>query len=139
LRVEYNDTATLRVIRSRVRAVEGHAAAQRGNMAEARRLLEPTLPHVGSAVNGAVRWWLGEVLLALGEDDEALRYDDSLRGWDSDRDEFTLRHDRSARIHERNGRREEAKASLRELLLIWKDADPGHPAVADARARLERL
>jgi hypothetical protein len=77
--------------------------------------------------------------VVLGDDAEALRHYESLRGWDTDRNELTLRRERIARIHERNGRNAEARAALEQLLLLWKDADPDLPALADARARLTRL
>jgi tetratricopeptide (TPR) repeat protein len=44
-----------------------------------------------------------------------------------------------ARTLEQLGRAAEAVASYREFLERWKDADPGVPEIAEARAALARL
>jgi hypothetical protein len=59
--------------------------------------------------------------------------------WDSDHNEFPLRHLRIAEILAHAGRTAQARAALEEVLLIWKDADPGYAPVQQARDRLARL
>ncbi len=54
-------------------------------------------------------------------------------------DEGVRLHLWRAQVLERLDRRAEAAAECRELLRIWKDADPGTPEVAQARALLARL
>jgi tetratricopeptide (TPR) repeat protein len=44
-----------------------------------------------------------------------------------------------ARAHESLGQRDEARACLRELLALWKDADADLPLLAEARALRRRL
>jgi serine/threonine protein kinase/tetratricopeptide (TPR) repeat protein len=44
-----------------------------------------------------------------------------------------------ARSYEELGRREEARAEIRKLLAMWKDADPDLPLLAEARALRTRL
>lgn len=44
-----------------------------------------------------------------------------------------------ALVHEQTGRVDDAVATLRKLLEIWKDADPGYIPARDARARLAEL
>jgi TolB-like protein len=138
-RAEAGDTAAARVIRKRIMAVEGHAAWKRGQLAQARSLLAASLPDAGFMLSSAVRYWLGEVHLALGDDDEALRVFETLRAWDNDWNDFPPRLLRIAEIHERHGRIDEARAALHDLVLTWQDADPGFALAEEARARLARL
>jgi tetratricopeptide (TPR) repeat protein len=138
-RAEAGDTAAVRVIRKRIMGVEGHAAWKRGQLTQARTLLAGALPDAGFMFASAVRYWLGEVHLALGDDDEALRVFETLRAWDSDWNDFPPRLLRIAGIHERHGRIDEARAALHDLVLTWRDADPGFVLAEEARTRLARL
>ena len=47
-----------------------------------------------------------------------------------------LYHYRLGRVLEEKGDRDGARAEYRKFLEYWKDADPGHPELADARNRL---
>jgi eukaryotic-like serine/threonine-protein kinase len=47
-----------------------------------------------------------------------------------------LYHYRLGRVLEEKGDRDGARAEYRKFLEYWKDADPGHPELADARKRL---
>ncbi len=47
-----------------------------------------------------------------------------------------LYHYRLGRVLEEKGKREEARGQYRIFLMYWKDADPDHPELADARKRL---
>jgi serine/threonine protein kinase/predicted Zn-dependent protease len=50
-----------------------------------------------------------------------------------------LYHYRLGRVLEEKGDREQARIEYRKFLEYWKDADPGHPELADARKRLAGL
>jgi len=42
-------------------------------------------------------------------------------------------------IYERQGQKDSARENYRKFLDLWKDADPGLPEVAEAKARLARM
>lgn len=50
-----------------------------------------------------------------------------------------LYHYRLGQVLEQQGEREPARVQYRKFLECWKDADPGHPELADARKRLAAL
>jgi hypothetical protein len=86
----------------------------------------------------------GELLAEEGDDAgavEALRRFQSLFHPMPDHWAWTFPRSRYlvARSLERLGRREEARAEIEALLALWKDADPGHPLLAEARALGARL
>jgi tetratricopeptide (TPR) repeat protein len=112
---------------------------RRGDLPAAQALFDSILPIGGDGISGMVRWWAGEVALAQGRTEDALRFYESLRAWDSDLNEFPARHLRLATLHELGDRPAAARAALQELLLIWKDADASHPLARDARRRLTSL
>jgi tetratricopeptide (TPR) repeat protein len=87
------------------------------------------------------RFLRAEILLELGEIDQAYSWYESLAG--TSPFELLYRgmtHYRRGQIDERRGRKEEARRHYQRFLKLWKDADPeGRPLVDDARARLGRL
>jgi tetratricopeptide (TPR) repeat protein len=50
-----------------------------------------------------------------------------------------LYHYRLGRVYEEKGEKTKAAAEYRKFLECWKDADPTHPELAEARKRLESL
>jgi TolB-like protein/tetratricopeptide (TPR) repeat protein len=139
VRTKAHDTVALNVIRKRRLVTEAFGALKQSRFDDARQLFDAAAPLNQDLISGLAREWLGELAFAQGRDAEALRYFESLRRWDSDTNEHPLRHLRIARLHERANRTAEARAAIEEFLLIWKDADPGHPALLEAATALDRL
>jgi tetratricopeptide (TPR) repeat protein len=83
----------------------------------------------------------GEALLALGNDDEALRWLDN--GFDATPNQMEYRPQVSLRlgdIYERKGERQKAIDEYARFVRLWTGCDARlRPAVEDARARLARL
>jgi TolB-like protein len=138
-RAAEGNARAVEVIRGRRIAAEAYALYRRGDLPAAQALFDSILPIGGDGISGMVRWWAGEVALAQGRTEDALRFYESLRAWDSDLNEFPARHLRLATLHELGDRPAAARAALQELLLIWKDADASHLLARDARRRLTSL
>jgi tetratricopeptide (TPR) repeat protein len=89
------------------------------------------------ALNGWLRWWLGQLLVELDRPREALAY------FQTDIDEtfqHSLDHYESARIHHELGEFDEARESYEHVLVAWRDADPElRPRIEAAREGLARL
>jgi tetratricopeptide (TPR) repeat protein len=87
------------------------------------------------------RFLRGEALLALGKDDEALRWLEN--GFGGRSDPLTFRAPvlvRLGDIYERKGERQKAIDAYARLVRLWSACDaPLRPTVDDARARLARL
>jgi tetratricopeptide (TPR) repeat protein len=87
------------------------------------------------------RFLRGEALLALGKDDEALRWLEN--GFGGTPDVMTFRAQvlfRLGDIYERKGERQKAIDAYARFVRLWSACDaPLRPAVVDARARLARL
>jgi eukaryotic-like serine/threonine-protein kinase len=82
----------------------------------------------------------GRILMGLGRNGEALAALDSLMRCPLvPPNEAALLHYRRGWVLERLGRAGDAAAAYREFLRVWRDADPGQPEVAEAKAALARL
>jgi tetratricopeptide (TPR) repeat protein/TolB-like protein len=121
-------------LRARLRTAEGrHAEA----LAEIRDATWPAWGDLGVAMLTLER---GRSLMGLGRNGEALAALDSLvRCPLGPPHEAVLLHYRRGQVLERLGRAGEATAAYREFLRLWRDADPGQPEVAEAKAALARL
>ena len=85
------------------------------------------------AVNGTIRWWLGELLLELGRPGEAALHFESF--WNDPR-----AADRLARIYEQMGDLARARDAYALVASAWKDADPELQSRArEALAAVQRL
>ncbi len=95
-------------------------------------------PHLGQQTERFLR---GEVLLAQGKLEEALRWYGTFGEFALDDLPYLARAEqRRAEIYERLGRRAEAIKSLDRAVELWSDADPQRvPQAADARRALARL
>ena len=126
-----------RLFEGAAKALEGYELWKRGRPAEAVVRLEAVQQSVrGFAVNGRinlmVRWWLGDLLLALDRPREALRDYQSL--WDPS-GEYE-----SARIYESLWEYEKARHSYEYALLAWQEADPElQPRIQEASRALARM
>ena len=144
------DTAAARVFDGVARALQGYALWKRGHPAEALPLLQVVQrdilltrggrPRDGLeewALNGWIRWWLGQLLVELDRPREALAY------FQTDVHEafqYSLDHYESARIHQELGEFDEARESYEHVLVAWRDADPElQPRIQEARRALARL
>jgi tetratricopeptide (TPR) repeat protein len=144
------DTTAARVFDGVARALQGYALWKQGHPAEALPLLQVVQrdilrtrggrPRDGLqewALNGWLRWWLGQLLVELDRPREALAY------FQTDIDETfqnSLDHYESARIHHELGEFDEARESYEHVLVAWRDADPElRPRIATAREGLARL
>ena len=131
------DTVAARLFEGAAKALEGYELWKRGRPAEAVVRLEAVQQSVrGFAVNGRinlmVRWWLGDLLVALDRPREALRYYQSL--WDPS-GEYE-----SARIYESLWEYEKARHSYEYALLAWQEADPElQPRIQEASRALARM
>ena len=78
-----------------------------------------------------------------GDLDKARAENEEITGLTSGRlmfgDIYAKAYYRLGRIAEKQGQTAAAAAHYRKFLDLWKDADPGLPEVADAKARLSKL
>jgi hypothetical protein len=139
------DQTVTRVLAAVVRA-DAALAARRP--ADALRTLEAARGEVPLDLSGAsvysedyARFLRAEALLALGRDDEALRWLEN--GFDHTADESMFRAPVSLRlgdVYERKGQRQRAIDEYARFVRYWAACDDRlRPAVGDARARLARL
>jgi tetratricopeptide (TPR) repeat protein len=121
------DTTAARVFDGVARALQGYALWKRGHPAEALPLLQVVQrdilltrggrPRDGLeewALNGWIRWWLGQLLVELDRPREALAY------FQTDVHEtfqYSLDHYESARIHQDLGEFDEARESYEHVLV----------------------
>jgi tetratricopeptide (TPR) repeat protein len=85
------------------------------------------------ALNGTIRWWLGELLLEMGRPLDAALYFESF--WHDPRAAWQL-----GQIYEEVGDRAKARDAFAAVAYAWKDADPElQPQVREARAAVQRL
>ena len=146
-----DSTATVlnpRIGRSLGAAIRADAALGAGRPAEVLQLLGAARGDIPLDVTGTnpfsedyARFLRVEALLALGRDDEALRW--LTNGFEFAESEMILRPwiaRRLAQIHERRGDRRRAADEYARFARLWGGCDPAlRPLVDDARARLARL
>jgi eukaryotic-like serine/threonine-protein kinase len=121
-------------LRAQLRAAEGRYAEA---LAENRDATWPAWSNMETATLALQR---GHILVGLGRDGEALAALDSLvRCPLVPSHEAVLLRFYRARVLERLGHAGGAAADYREFLRLWRDADPGQPEIAEARAALARL
>jgi tetratricopeptide (TPR) repeat protein len=136
------------VMRSLAAAVRADVALTARRPAEAVNALEGVRGMVPMDLAGTspftedyARFLRGQALLALGNDDEALRWLGN--GFDATEDELAFRAQASLRlgdIYERKGERQKAIDAYALFVRFWAGCDQRlRPAVDDARARLARL
>jgi tetratricopeptide (TPR) repeat protein len=135
----------LRALAAAVRAdvaIAGRRPADAvGALAVARGAVPLDLSGMSPFSEDYARLLRGEALLALGNDDEALRWLDN--GFDATPEEMVYRAQVSLRlgdIYERKGERQRAIDEYARFVRLWTGCDARlRPAVEDARARLARL
>jgi class 3 adenylate cyclase/tetratricopeptide (TPR) repeat protein len=144
------DTTAARVFDGVSRALQGYALWKQGHPAEALPLLQVVQrdilhtrggrPRDGLedyALNGWLRWWLGQLLVELDRPREALAY---FQTDVAETFQNSLDHYESARIHQELGEFDEARESYEHVLVAWRDADPElRPRIEAARQGLDRL
>jgi serine/threonine-protein kinase len=145
-----SDSASRRVGAVFAAALLGHDALARGQSGAALAALQEAVVHWPFARRAGAplfeqhleRFARAEALLALG------RYDDALRWYESLHDGYYLLGTpflgaslaRRAEIFTRQGRTEEARRAYRELLLLWRDAEPAFAdRIRTVEARLREL
>jgi len=128
-------------------SIRARIAAARGDTAEAARFLESARPDVHLELisispffsRSFDRFLLGQLLLALGRDEEALAWFRTL----TEGHELVLVAPaclEMARILEARGDMEAARRNYGRFTEIWKDADPWfQPLVEEARAKIASL
>lgn len=140
--------ANQEVMRSLAAAVRADVALAARRPADAVRALEGIRGLVPLDLTGSspfsedyTRFLRGQALLALGDDDEALRW--LGYGFDATEDEMTFRAQAAlllGDIYERKGERQKAIDAYARFVRLWASCDQRlRPAVDDARARLARL
>ena len=131
VRVE-GDSATARFADGAGLALDGLLAWNRGNLELAEQYLEEARVEATGhgpqwAVNDAIRWWLGELLVEQGKHHEAEPYFASLRI-------HTMAESRLGDLYAETGETEKARESYERFLIAWKDAEPEAQTIV-ARAR----
>jgi hypothetical protein len=134
------DSSTARFLSGAALALEGQGLWRRGDAEQALQLLiagQRQALNAGSfvreAMNGTIRWWIGELLLEMERPSEAARY--FAASWN---DPWAA--ERLGPIYERIGEPSKAREAYALVATAWRDADPElQPRVRRARAALERL
>jgi tetratricopeptide (TPR) repeat protein len=134
------DSANARFSRGVALALEGQGLRRRGDSAGAlERLMAGQRQATwndsvsGDAINGTIRWWLGELLLEMKRPTEAALYYESF--WN---DPFAAY--RLGPIYEQIGDPAKARVAYALVASTWSDADPELQARArEARASVQRL
>ncbi len=138
-------TPVLRALAAAVRADVAIAGRRPADAVSALAVVRGAVPLDLSGVwpfsEDYARFLRGEALLALGKDDDALRWLDD--GFVGTRNEMAYRAQISLRlgdIYERKGERQKAIDSYARFVRLWAGCDARlRPAVEDARTRLARL
>jgi len=129
------DSLRARFPESEAEALVGYGQLLRGDAAAARRTLADAQGRSAGAGDMMIRLWLARANEELGRDQDAIRWYGLMRST-----EFrSLAYERRARIAERTGDVDTARASWRMVASAYAQADPGHPGATAARAALERL
>jgi len=134
------DSAASRFARGASMALQGQGLWRRGDPERALPLLTDgqrqatwAASATREALNGTIRWWLGELLLELGRPRDAAHYFESF--WHDPRAAWQL-----GRIYEQVGDTAKARDTYAAVAYAWKDADPElQPQVREARAAVQRL
>lgn len=116
--------------------LEGYVAWHQGQRDHALHLLQSSQrqAHGGQGVNTILRWWVGRLLVELGQPREALPYFESLEGsW------LPADYER-ARLYEQLGMPDQARDAYAQFLAPRQLADSLiQPMIQDARTALARL
>ncbi|HEU4800407.1 MAG TPA: protein kinase [Gemmatimonadales bacterium] len=134
------DSATAYFVEGSVLALHGYGLGRLGQPKTALEELtagQQQVTRSGSVAaaswNAIIRWWIGDLLLADKQPEEAARYFSSIR-----HDPFAA--ERVAPIYEQLGRLTEAREAYAMVAEVWKDADPAFRLRGDsARAAAVRL
>lgn len=122
------DSQSSRILSGAASALSGQGLWRRGNSERALRFLVDgqrqatwTSTAHGDALNGTIRWWLGELLLEMGRPREAVVYFESF--WNDPR-----AADRLGPVYERIGEPDKAREAYSLVASAWGDAEPAFQA-----------
>ena len=136
------DTAGTRMFEGAARALEGYGLWKRGQPADAVPVLEAVQRDMRGdagdfglaedALNNALRWWLGQLLVELDRPRDALVYFRTFEG--------AFARFEAAKIYAELGDLEKARESYEYALEAWRDADPElRPRIDAARGALAEV
>jgi serine/threonine-protein kinase len=134
---------------SYLQALEGYAAWRRGDPETALREMQEAERHLTGwgpnhrlggprGDNTLLRFWIAEILLALGRPDEAQPYFESMANtiWE----DWPPSLERLAQIHDQAGELDRSAEYYARFVELWADADEElQPRVQAAQARLEEI
>ncbi len=89
--------------------------------------------------NALLRWWIGEVHLASGRPQQAIRYFESFWGQPTIGPFPVVARLRLGAAYEAVGDMDKAAEAYRSFLAAWSDPEPDLAQTEDARAGLERV